>query len=81
MGGIGKRCGIQTYGPKLCVAAARDESSPLKHLQMFGDRRLLEVEAFHKFVDGRFSSHEPRENRPSRRIGQRAENRIKLRLR
>lgn len=81
LGGMGERRSIQTYGPKLRLAAAQNEPSSLKHLQVFGDSRLLEVEGFNEFVDGRSSLHEPRENRASRRIGQCAENMVKLRLR
>ena len=69
-GGTGKRRSILAYGPNLSLAAARGEPGWLKHLQVFGDSRLLEVERFNELVNSRLSLHEPRENRASRCIRQ-----------
>src|SRR3954470_16975609 len=56
--------------PPLRLAAARDETGALQHLEMLGDSGKAHGEWLGELRHRRFARHEPRENGAPRRIGE-----------
>src|SRR3990172_4274915 len=67
--------GRQPGRPPLRVTASLDQSRPLQHLQMLRYRRHAHLERRRQLGHRRLTVHQPRQNRPSRRISQRRERR------
>ena len=74
--GIGHGRTFDTARPPLRVAAARDQPRALEHLEMLRYGRLAHVEGFGQFHHRGLALHQPRQDRPPRRIGKRGEGRI-----
>src|SRR3990172_7839052 len=70
-----QRRGRQPARPPLRVTASLDQSRPLQHLQMLRYRRHAHLERRRQLGHRRLTVHQPRQNRPSRRISQRRERR------
>src|SRR3989304_5145111 len=70
-----QRRGPQPARPPLRVTASLDQSRPLQHLQMLRYRRHAHLERRRQLGHRRLTVHQPRQNRPSRRISQRRERR------
>src|SRR3989337_1539539 len=70
-----QRRGRKPARPPLRVTASLDQSRPLQHLQMLRYRRHAHLERRRQLGHRRLTVHQPRQNRPSRRISQRRERR------
>src|SRR3954454_13501496 len=62
--------GLDPARPPLRLAAARDKTGALQHLEMLGDGGKAHGERLGELRHRRFARHEPRENGPPRRIGE-----------
>ena len=70
---LGERLPFEAAGPPLRVLANADQSRPLKHLQVLGDRRLADGERLGEFRHRGLSERKTREDGATRRIGERQE--------
>src|SRR5262245_8057418 len=61
---------LELARPPLCLAAARNETSTLEHLEMPRNRRQANLEGFGQLVYSGLAVCEARENGASRRVGQ-----------
>jgi hypothetical protein len=60
----------QAAGAALGIASAVDESGTFQHLQMAGDSGQADLKRLRKLEHGGFAAGQPRDDGPSRRIGQ-----------
>ena len=69
-GGLGERFPFDAARTPLRVLPHTDQASPLEHLEVFGDRRLSQIERLHQRRYVSLTKCQPGENRPPRRIRQ-----------
>src|SRR5262249_13205620 len=60
---------LELARPPLCLAAARNETGALEHLEMPRHSRQADLEGFGQLVHGGLAVCEARENGASRRVG------------
>ena len=77
-GGVGSGWRLEPAGAALGVAAARDQAGVLQHLEVLGDRGLAHLERLGELLDRGLAQREPREDRPSRRVGKSGEGGVEL---
>src|SRR6267378_2622170 len=76
-GGFREWLRLETSRTALRVAAPRNESSALEHLEMLGDRRLAHRKRLRQLHHRRLARRETGEDRPPSGIGERRESRVK----
>src|SRR5262245_31333397 len=74
---LSERLPFETAWPPLSVLPNTDQSRPLEHLQVLGDRRLADGEGVRKLRDRGLSERKTREDRAARRICERQERVVK----
>src|SRR5712664_3222632 len=70
LGGSGERRCVEAHRAELRVAATRDETCMLEHLQVLGDGGLAEIGRRHQLVHRGLAGGELCQDRPPRRIGE-----------
>jgi len=77
-GGFRERLGLEPSRPSLRLAAARNQSRALQHLEVLGDRGLGHLERLRQLRHRRVPGGQPGEDRPPRGIGERRERRVEV---
>src|SRR3954452_3203751 len=70
--------GLHAARPQLGVAAARDQSGALEHLEVARDRRQAHRERLRQLADGRLALRQAGQDRAARRVGERGEGEAEL---
>ena len=70
---LNQRARVQRARPVLGAVPALDETRPLEHLEVLGDRWELHLKRLGQFVDGRLARGETRQDRPPGRARERGE--------
>src|ERR1051325_3129159 len=73
-----ERRGLETARPPLRLASTGDESRALEHFQMLRDRRETHLERPRQFENRCFARGKPRQDGPTRRIGERGERGVEI---
>jgi len=70
VGGILQRTSLEPAGPPLRLAASRNKTGVLEHLEMLGDRGKAHFEGLGQLGDGSLARNEARQDRAPRRISE-----------
>src|SRR5580693_7771825 len=70
LGGFGQRPGLDPAGSFLGVASPGNEASLLKHLEVFGNRGLAQLERSHELINRGLALRQPGQDSPAGRVRQ-----------